>query len=109
MSRRVATGDGGPHTHGEGFAGRDSGGRPKGIASEGLLQSPFEHCEEIPPEIEPQWAQGFDWYTFICSACGTETYISRELHQSVPEFVEMCSWLFGRPPVCGACQGRYGL
>ena len=48
-------------------------------------------------------SDGFDWFTFVCSSCGTETFVGREPHQSLEDFQQMCEWLYGTPPVCSAC------
>jgi ribosomal protein L37AE/L43A len=45
-----------------------------------------------------------DWFSFVCVACGQETYVAREAVQAVTEFATMCSWLFGDPPVCSFCR-----
>jgi hypothetical protein len=52
---------------------------------------------------EPSWTAGFDWFTFHCSSCGQETFVGRDLKQSVADFREMCSWLYGSPPICSHC------
>lgn len=51
-------------------------------------------------------AAAFDWHTFICTGCATETFVGREPQQSVEDFVQMCEWLYGSPPVCSHCLGR---
>ncbi len=91
-----------------GSAGRESGGRPKGIVSGGLVPSPFTRVAHELPASE--WADAFDWYSFICASCASETHISRELSQTLEDFALMCSWLYGDPPVCSYCaQAERGM
>jgi hypothetical protein len=44
-----------------------------------------------------------DWFTFVCEGCGQETFVGRELSQSLEDFAQMCDWLYGDPPVCTVC------
>jgi len=44
-----------------------------------------------------------DWFTFICSSCGQETFVGREPTQAVEDFACMVEWLYGDPPVCTDC------
>ncbi len=95
----------GPHTHGNGSAIRESEGRPQGIASGGLLRSPFEHHAAPPSElVSEEWAASFDWFSFVCTSCGQDTYVTRDWSQCVADFYLMCTWIYGVKPVCSACQ-----
>jgi hypothetical protein len=90
--------------HGSGSAGRESGGRPKGTVSTGLLQSPFEQREAGPPELAGEdWSNAFDWYSFVCSGCGDEVYVAHDLDQALESFALMCHWIHGEPPICSEC------
>ena len=93
----------GSHAHDSGSAGRESGGRPKGTVSDGLLRSPFEAVACPAELVEGGWADGFDWYSFICSYCAEEVNLSREFTQPLDDFWLMCSWLYGDPPICTNC------
>jgi hypothetical protein len=45
-----------------------------------------------------------DWQTFICVACGEETFIGRQRGQSLADFRQLVEWLYGDPPVCSVCS-----
>jgi hypothetical protein len=93
------------HTHDSGSAIRESEGRPQGTVSGGLLQSPFDHRLAPPAELASEaWANGFDWFTFVCCSCGELTHIARDWRQDVAEFHITSVWLYGLPPECSECQ-----
>lgn len=105
MSTRSRRRRGHTHTHDTGSAGRESGGRPQGSVSGGLLQSPFEHRQAPPGELEEQpWAAAWDWFSFVCSSCGEEVYVARDTAQPVCDFYLMCTWIYGAPAICSECR-----
>jgi hypothetical protein len=57
------------------------------------------------PAVAPT-LDDLDWRCFICSSCGEETFVGRDLSQSVEDFALMCDWLYGYPPTCSSCQHR---
>jgi hypothetical protein len=95
----------GSHTHSKGSAVRHEQhelGRPKGIVSGGLLQSPTRSLRRsTTPALD--WADGFDWYSFNCTTCADEVVVGRDLDQSLEDFRLMVSWLHGDPPICSYC------
>lgn len=49
--------------------------------------------------------ESFQWWTFVCTACGELTYVGQDLEaQTDVEFSEMCQYLYGENPVCTNCQ-----
>ena len=103
MSTKSRRRRGHTHVHGSGSAGRESGGRSQGTVSTGLLQSPLEQRAAGPPELGEDWSNSFDWYSFVCSACGDQVYITRDLDQALEDFALMVYWLHGDPPICSQC------
>lgn len=85
--------------------GNLSEGQLRGGVHAGSYRSParsLRRSQQEPPQMP--WEQGFDWFTFHCNGCGTETYVGREPSQSIEDFALMCEWLYGTPPICSTCR-----
>lgn len=44
------------------------------------------------------------WWTFVCTACGADVWISLDLDVDVDVLDELVELRYGDPPVCSACQ-----
>ncbi len=55
-----------------------------------------------PPSSEV--LEDLDWFTFVCSWCGRETFVGKEPRQNTADFWLMCEWLYGVPPICVSCM-----
>jgi hypothetical protein len=58
----------------------------------------------VAARAEDDWEAAFDWYTFVCAACGEERHVGRDPEQPIEDFALMCQWLYGDPPVCSSCR-----
>lgn len=77
--------------------------RPAPRSARGAAEA-YPRCAERFPELD-----ALDWYSFHCAGCGQETFVGRQAEQSPADFAEMCSWLYGDPPLCSYCLGRDSL
>ena len=54
-----------------------------------------------PPSSE--LLEELDWFSFVCAYCGETTNVGKEPTQTTAEFVAMCEWVYGDPPLCTYC------
>jgi hypothetical protein len=47
-----------------------------------------------------------DWWMFVCSGCGEETFVGKSPGQTLEEFGLVSLMLYGDPPVCSGCQAE---
>lgn len=67
-----------------------------GVAPQAPSQAGRAHGQEQLDEL--------DWRAFVCTRCGTETWLAIAREQLLVDAQAMCDLIFGDPPVCTECQ-----